>query len=178
MTPANVPFTTDLASYVLRMCLHQWQDRYNLHKKGMTPMDMHSLQTSFKAIMCVCTQKKAHTQSGEKASQKNEAGTKRPSTGATMQIPKKVNFEKYCKPCKKYGGACTTHTTKDCRRYEKVGMVKANFCAVMMAEKKTNPAKHLFAQLSEKLDMLEKSLKKASLKSKKLCRDNSNFDSK
>jgi hypothetical protein len=31
MTPANVPFSeADLASHVLRMCLHQWQDQYNL----------------------------------------------------------------------------------------------------------------------------------------------------
>ncbi len=51
MTPANVPFTkADLTSHVLRMCLHQWQDQYNLHEKGMTPVDMHSLQASLKSI--------------------------------------------------------------------------------------------------------------------------------
>jgi hypothetical protein len=55
--------------------------------------------------------------------------------------------------------------------------VKANFCAAKMAGKKLNPAKQSFAQLSKKLDKLEKSLKKASLKSKKRCRDNSNSDS-
>jgi hypothetical protein len=39
MMPANVPFTeADLASHVLRMCPHQWQDQYNLQEKGMTPM--------------------------------------------------------------------------------------------------------------------------------------------
>ncbi len=39
MTPANVPFTeANLASHILRMCPHQWQDKYNLHKKWMTPM--------------------------------------------------------------------------------------------------------------------------------------------
>ncbi len=44
MTPANVPFSeADLASHVLQMCPHQWQDQYNLQEKGMTPMDMHSL---------------------------------------------------------------------------------------------------------------------------------------
>ncbi len=44
MMPANVSFTkADLASHVLRMCPHQWQDQYNLQEKGMTPMDMHSL---------------------------------------------------------------------------------------------------------------------------------------
>ncbi len=40
MTTANVPFSeADLASHVLWMCLHQWQDQYNLQEKGMTPMD-------------------------------------------------------------------------------------------------------------------------------------------
>jgi hypothetical protein len=56
MTPANVPFTeAELASHVLRMCPHQWQDQYNLQEKGMTPMDMHTLQASLKAIEHVCT---------------------------------------------------------------------------------------------------------------------------
>ncbi len=83
MMPANVPFSkADLASHVLQMCLHQWQDQYNLQEKGMTPMDMHSLQASLEAIERVCTPEKAHAPSGEKASHKNEAGAKRPSTGA------------------------------------------------------------------------------------------------
>jgi hypothetical protein len=51
MTPANVLFSkADLASHLLLMCLHQWQDQYNLQEKGMTPMDMRSLQASLKAI--------------------------------------------------------------------------------------------------------------------------------
>jgi hypothetical protein len=91
MTPANILFTkADLASHVLRMCPHQWQDQYNLQEKGMTPMDMHSLQTSLDAIERMCTPDKAHAQSGEKASHKNEAGAMWPSTGATKQAHKKV----------------------------------------------------------------------------------------
>ncbi len=35
MTPANISFTeADLASHVLQMCLHQWQNQYNLQEKG------------------------------------------------------------------------------------------------------------------------------------------------
>ncbi len=41
-------------------------------------------------------------------------------------------------------------------------MVKANFCAAKKAGKKPNPAKQTFTQLSEKLEKLEKTLKKAS----------------
>jgi hypothetical protein len=77
MVPVNVLFTeADLVSHVLQMCLHQWQDQYNLQEKGMTPMDMHSLQASLKAIECVCTNEKTHAPSGKKASHKNEAGVK------------------------------------------------------------------------------------------------------
>ncbi len=121
---------------------------------------MHSLQASLKAIERVCTPEKAHAQSGEKASQQKEAGAKRPSTGATKQVPKKVRFDKSCKLCKKYGGTHTTHATKDCLRYEKDGMARANFCVAKKAGKKPNPAKQLFAQLSKKLDKLEKTLRK------------------
>ena len=86
------------------MCLHQLQNQYNLQENGMTPMDMHSLQASLEAIERVCTHKKARAPSGEKASCKNEAGAKRPSNGATRQVPKKVHFEKSCKLDKKHGG--------------------------------------------------------------------------
>jgi hypothetical protein len=117
MTPAIVPFSkADLVSHVFQMCPHQWQDQYNLQEKGMTPMDIHSLQASLKAIECVCTPEKTHAPSGEKASHKNKAGAKQPITGATKQAHKKVHFEESCKLCKKYGGAHTTHATKDCRK--------------------------------------------------------------
>ncbi len=55
MTPVNVPFTeADLASHVLWMCQYQWQDQYNLQEKGMTPMDMHSLQASILRLLSAC----------------------------------------------------------------------------------------------------------------------------
>ncbi len=148
----------DLSSHVLRMCPHQWQDQYNLQEKGVAPMDMHSLQASLEAIEIVCTPEKAHAPSSKKASHKNKAGAKQPSTGATKQAHKKVHFEKSCKLCKKHGGAHTTHATKDCRKYKKDGTVKAKFRTVTKAGKKPNPAKQLFAQLSKKLDKLEKTL--------------------
>jgi hypothetical protein len=179
MTPANVPFSkADLASHVLRMCPHQWQDQYNLQEKGMTPMDMHFLQASLEAIKRVSTREKAHAPSGKKASHKNKAGAKWPSNGATKQAHKKVRFEKSCMLCKKYGGVHTTQATKACRKYEKDRMVKADFCAAKNGGKKPNPAKQSFTQLSKKLDKLEKTLKKASHKPKKCRRDDSDSDSK
>jgi hypothetical protein len=72
----------------------------------------------------------------------------------------------------------TTHTTKDYCKYKKDGTMKANFRSAKIAGKKPNPAEQSFAQLSKKLDKLEKILKKAYLRSKKRHRDNSNSDSK
>jgi hypothetical protein len=141
-------------------------------------MDMHSLQAALEAIEHICTPEKAHAPSGKKASHKNKAGAKRPSTGATKQAHKKVHFEKSCKLCKKYGGAHTMHATKDCRKYKEDGTAKANFCTAKKAGKKSNPRKQSFAQLSKKFDKLEKTLKKASHKSKKRRRDDSDSDSK
>jgi hypothetical protein len=176
--PANVLFTeTDLASHVLWMCPHQWKDQYNLQEKGMTPMDMRSIQASLEAIKGVFTHEKTHAPSGKKTSHKNEAGAKQPSNGATKQAHKKVHFKKSCKLCKKHGGNHTTHATKDCRKYEKDRTVKANFRAAKKAGKKPNPAKQSFNQLSKKLDKLEKTHKKAFHKSKKRHRDNSDSDS-
>ncbi len=140
-------------------------------------MDMCSLQASLKASVNVCTPEKARAQSSKKASQKSKTGTKQPSTGATKQDPEKVHFKKSCELCKNHGGPHTTHATKDCCRYEKDGTVKANSCAAKNAGQKPNPAKQSFTQLSKKLDKLEKTLKKTSLKSKKHRRENSNSDS-
>ena len=69
------------------------------------------------------------------------------------------------------------HATKDYCKYEKDGMAKANFHATKKAGKKLNPVKQLFAQLSKKLDHLEKTIKKAPHKSKKRRRDDSGSNS-
>jgi hypothetical protein len=178
MMPEKVLFSeADLASHVLWMCPPQWQDQYNLQEKVMTPMEICSLQASLEAIKRVCTHEKAHAPSGKKASHKHKAGAKWPSNDATKKAHKKVRFKKSSELCKKYEGAHTTHSTKDCRKYEKDEMVKDDFCAAIKAGKKPNPAKQLFAQLSKKLDKLEKTLKKASHKSKKRHRDDSDSNS-
>ena len=75
MIPMNVAFPeADLASHVLRMCPHTWQDQFNLHEKGLNPMDMRSLLQCLEAIERVCTQERSNAQSTEKASTKNEKG--------------------------------------------------------------------------------------------------------
>jgi hypothetical protein len=118
--PKNIPFMeAGLGSHVLHMCSLQWQDQYNMNKKGMTPMDMHLLLTLLEAIKHICTYKKGKSESSKKSSHKSMKGKKRPGTDSMVQVPKKVCFEKHCNMCKKHGDVYTTHNTCDCCRFEK-----------------------------------------------------------
>jgi hypothetical protein len=150
--PVNVPFTkAEMGSHVLWMYPLQWQDQYNLHKKGMTPLDMHSLLTSLEAIERVCTLEKASAQS-KKASTKGKKSNRQPGTEPKARVPKKACTENHCNVCKKHGGVHTMHNTRDSCKYDKNGKEKANFHAAKKGEKKPNPARQNFAQLSKKLD--------------------------
>ena len=75
--PENIPFMeAELGAHVLHMCPIQWQDQYNLNKKGMTPMDMCLLLTLLEAIECVCTYEKGKSESSKKSSHKSKKGKK------------------------------------------------------------------------------------------------------
>jgi hypothetical protein len=165
--PENIPFTeAELGSHILRTCPIQWQDQYNSHEKGMTPMDLRLLLMSLEAIECVCAQEKA-TESSEKASTKGENGKKQPGTKPKARVPKKAcTNKKHCNLCKKHGGTHTTHNTRYCHKNDMGGKEKADFHAIKKSGKKPNSAGQNFAQLSKKLDKLEKILKKARKNSK------------
>ena len=163
----NVPFVeADPASQVLQMCLYTWQDQYNLHKRGGTPVDMRSLLLSLEAIERVCGQERTNASSNKKALHSKKKGTKQLGTEATAKVPKKACAEKHCDLCKKHGGMYTTHNTRDCCQIKKNGTEKSNFRATKKGGKKPNPTKQSFAQLSEKLDQLEKVIKKKTPRSK------------
>ncbi len=112
----------------------------------------------------------------KKPSSSEKKGTKRPGT-ESPRVPKKMRTEKHCDLCKKHGGAYTTHNTRNCCRFEKDGTEKADFRAAKKGEKKPNPTKQSFTQLSEKLDKLEKVLKKKDTKKRKRRRSDSDSDS-
>jgi hypothetical protein len=144
------------------MCPYTWQDQYNLHEKGGTPVDMRSLLLSLKAIERVCGREgsnKSNPSHNEKPSHSKKKGTKQPGT-ESPRVPKKVRTEKHCDLCKKHGGAYRTHNTCDCCCSEKDGTEKSDFRATKKGGKKPNPTKQSFAQLSKKLDKLKKVIKK------------------
>jgi hypothetical protein len=179
--PENVPFTeAELGAHVLHMCPLQWQDQYNMNKKGMTPMDMRLLLMSLEAIERVCTYEKGKLDTfkkSNKSSNKGKKGKKCPGTDSTVRVPKKVQFEKHCKLCKKHGGAHTTHNTHDCRRFEKDGKEKSSFRPTKKGGHERNPVNQNFTQLTEKIKKLEKALKKSGKKGKKRHYEDSNSDS-
>ncbi len=69
------------------------------------------------------------------------------------------------------------HNTRGCRRYEKDGKEKSDFCTAKKGGKKNYPVNHNFTQLTEKIEKLEKALKKSGKKGKKRCYKDSNYDS-
>ncbi len=147
------------------------------------PMDMHLLLMSLDRIEHICTYEKGkldNFEKSDKSSNKGKKGKKRPGTNSMVQVPKKVcfeKFEKHCKLCKKHGGAHTMHNTRDCCRFEKDGTEKSSFCAAKKGGKKNYPVNQNFAQLTEKIDKLEKALKKSSKKGKKRHYEDSNSNS-
>ncbi len=138
---------------------------------------MHLLLISFEAIECIYTYEKGKLESSKKSSQRSEKGKKRPGTKATIRVPKKVCFEKHCNLCKKHGGMYTTHNTRECHRFEEDGKEKADFRTAKKGGKKGNPVNHNFAQLTEKIKKLEKTLKKSGKKGKKCRFKDSNSNS-
>ncbi len=108
--------------------------------------------------------KKSNASRDEKALHSEKKGTKRPGTDNNARVPKKACTEKHCNLCKKHGGAYTMHNTCDCRCFKKDETEKFNFRAAKKGGKKPNPIKQSFAQLSKKLNKLEKVIKKRDTK--------------
>jgi hypothetical protein len=109
-------------------------------KKGMTPINMHSIQASLEAIERIVPLRKPVHHPARSFSQeqgRSQAAQYWSHKSGSQESPS----EKYCKLCKKHGGMHITHTTKDCRKYKKNGMAKADFHAAKKAGKKPNPAK-------------------------------------
>ncbi len=141
---------------------------------------MSLLLLSLKAIKCVCGQersKKSNASHDEKALHSKKKGTKQPGNEATARVPKKARAKKHCNLCKKHGSAYMMHNTCDCCWLEKDGTKKSDFRATKKGGKKPNPIEQSFAQLSKKLDKLEKVIQKNDTKKRKCRSSDSNLDS-
>jgi hypothetical protein len=70
-----------------------------------------------------------------------------------------------------------THNTSECNKYEKDGTEKASFRATKKGKKKSYPSNQNFAALTEKIEKLEKELKKSKKRGKNCHYKDSNFNS-
>ncbi len=78
----------------------------------------------------------------------------------------------------KYGGAYTTHNTRNCCRFKKDGKEIFDFRAAKKGRQEGNPVNQNFAQLNKKIEKIEKALKKSSKKGQKCHYQLSNSNSK
>jgi hypothetical protein len=168
--PENVPFTeAELGSHVLQMCPIQWQDQYNMNKKGMTPMDLRSLLTSLEAIKQVCTHEKAKSESSKKLL--TRARKERNILVPSLQpgFPRKSSSKSIatCARSMEVRTVYTTYITCVCCRFEKGGKEKSDICTTKKGGKKENLVNQNFAQLTKKIEKLKKVLKKSSTKAQK-----------
>jgi hypothetical protein len=140
-----------------------------------------SLLTLLEAIKRVCTYEKGKLDSykkSEKSSSKGKKGKKRPGANSTTRVPKKVCFEKHWDLCKKHGGAHNLHNTCDCCRFDKDGKEKSSFRATKKGGYRSNPINQNFPQLTNKIEKLEKVLKKSGKKGRKRHYEGSDSNSK
>jgi hypothetical protein len=70
-----------------------------------------------------------------------------------------------------------THNSGECHKYEKDGAEKASFRTAKKGKKKSYPANQNFAQLTKKIEKLEKALKKSGKGGKKRRYEGSDSDS-
>ena len=69
------------------------------------------------------------------------------------------------------------HNTRECRKFEKDGKEKSDFCTTKKGSKKNYSVKNNFAQLTEKIEKLKKALNKSGKKGKKRHYEDSNSNS-
>jgi hypothetical protein len=70
-----------------------------------------------------------------------------------------------------------THSTNECRKYEKDGTEKSSYRSAKKGGKRSYTSNQNFAQLTKKIEKLEKALKKSGKKGKKRRYKDSDSDS-
>ena len=121
----NVPFNeADLAGIMLKAIPISWVNQYNLNHSTL-PKSPRLLLPALENIELVMNEKRAKLakarakDSAASASAKSNSPKKRAYAGSSEQVPKKVRTTEFCQLCKNNGGPHMTHTTKECRKFNK-----------------------------------------------------------
>jgi hypothetical protein len=170
-TQLAVPYSeAQLAVQLLRMCSVHWQNQYDLNQNTI-PQDTRQLLTVLENIEKLSTSStlpktpsSGNTGGNAKSNGNSEKHGKRKNGNSSAdKIPKKACVEKHCNLCQKHGGMSSTHNTSKCTKYEKDGTLKAEW-GKKTPSKTTSKTKtvggNAFAQMAERMDKLEKMLKK------------------
>ena len=92
-------------------------------------------------------------------------------------FPRKSDLQSIATYARSMVAPTQTHNTGECHRYEKDESAKTSFCTAKKGGKRSYPANQNFAQLTKKIEKLEKVLKKSGKKSKKRRYKDCNSDS-
>ncbi len=124
----NVPFNeTDLARIVLNSVTVSWMNQYNMVHLTL-PKTTRTLLQGLESIKHVMDEKheaglKAKTKEASASTIAKVASKKRSASGNPGErVPKKGKPNKFCHHCKAKGGPHLTHNTKECCRYEGMGI--------------------------------------------------------
>ena len=123
-----------LSNLLLRMCPESWQNQYDLTQETV-PQDLRKLLTVLENIekcepisnVPVKTSATANGSNGRPNGKFEKSGKRKGMNSNGDRIPKKMQTERNCALCKKYGGVHMTHDTNFCSKYEKDGTEKAGW---------------------------------------------------
>ena len=173
------------------MCPETWQNQYHLNQETI-PQDTRRLLLVLENIERLGTSstvpmKPPSNANGGNAKPNGNSKKMAKCKGAnssTDWIPKKQHIKKHCTLCQKYGGAPKTHNTNECTKYEKDGVLKADWTrksSAKTAGKNRKPDGNAFSQVMDRLAKMEKAIKKGaksvSRKKKRYYSSDSNSDS-
>ena len=178
MSAMNKAFTGfELCGMILRACKQEWVDQYYLTNETV-PVVVDKLLPKLEAIEQAETTRRRHE---KKDAAKNEGGSskKRSSRAAKngsdsgngrYQNNKKQRSNnnnnsnksnKFCKHCKKHGGAFKTHDTADCFRFDAEGKPKKGNFPSKNANMHSQEDNNAFLTMQKKLSKMEKAMKKS-----------------
>jgi len=142
-----------------------WQAEYE--KTKSLPSSVRTLLTDLEDIEASEKVKARQDQSTQP--KKDEKRVSFSGKDALGKIPKKARKqEKHCDRCKKYGGAHTTHSTGDCKKYEHDGTRKKAFKADKKDHSASNGKKNFnFSQMEKKMEKMQAKINKLSNKKRK-----------
>ena len=185
MSAMNKAFTGfELCGMILRACKQEWVDQYYLTNETV-PVVVDKLLPKLEAIEQAETTRRRHE---KKNDAKNEGGSSKKRSSRSgkngrgsgnngYQNDKKQRSNnnhngggkssKYCKHCKKNGGAFKTHDSADCFRFDANGQPKKGNYPNKNANLHSQDENNAFLTMQKQLTKMEKAIKKSKGKSKK-----------